>query len=241
MRTKTLLTVAAALAAGVVASQAQSNVYSLNVVGYINLTLKPGYNLITAQLKDTANPTGPINAILTNAPALADGSTFFGWDEGAQGFTGSANWVSAASGGPAWYNADYSALAPDVATRGKAYFINNAGAADATLTLVGEVPQGSDAGSVPNNYGFLGDYVPTSQEIKTNGFPIVDGATLFTYDSVAQGYTGALNGVGAGSGGPAWYNADFSAEVLFAPAVGQGFVHNTTAGSAPWTRNFTVQ
>src|SRR5215475_1208779 len=37
MRTKTLLLSAVALAAGVLASQAQSNVYSANVVGYVNL------------------------------------------------------------------------------------------------------------------------------------------------------------------------------------------------------------
>lgn len=239
MRTKSLFAAAAFIAAGVLSSQAQSNVYSLNVVGYVNLTLKPGYNLITAQLKDASGST-QINTILTNAPTLADNSTFFGWNSGLQTFTEAANWVSPASGGPAWYNADFSALVTDTAPRGQSYFIFNSGA-DATLTLVGEVPQGSDVVTVPNNYGFLGDTVPVSQEIKTNGFPIADNATVFTFDPIAQSYTEALNGVSATSGGPDWYNADFSAVVNFAPAVGQGFVHSTAAGSANWTRNFTVQ
>jgi hypothetical protein len=219
--------------------QAQSNVYSLNVVGYVNLTLKPGYNLITAQLNATGGSRS-INVLLTNAPALADGSTFFAWNAVAQGFTSAANFVGTPPDGPAWYNADYTALATDVAPLGQSYFIKNEGA-QTTLTLVGEVPQGAFNQSVPNNYSFLGDFAPTSQEIKTNGFPIADNSILFTYDSTAQGYTSAINGVGTPPDGPAWYNADFTAEVAFAPAVGQGFIYNTTAGAAPWNRNFTVK
>ena len=41
MRTKALLC-AAALAAGTAASMAQSNVYSLNIVGYVNVPLTSG-------------------------------------------------------------------------------------------------------------------------------------------------------------------------------------------------------
>ena len=40
MRTKTLLLSAAALVAGALASQAQSNVYSANVVGYANVVIQ---------------------------------------------------------------------------------------------------------------------------------------------------------------------------------------------------------
>jgi hypothetical protein len=87
----------------------------------------------------------------------------------------------------------------------------------------------------------LGDFVPTSQEIVTNGFPIRDGSTLFTFNSTSQAYTEALNGVQTPPDGPAWYNADYSAVVTFAPAVGQGFVYFNPSASAPWNRNFTVQ
>jgi len=239
MRTKTLLAVGAALAAGVVASSAQSNVYSLNVVGYVNLTLKPGYNLITPQLKDSSGSTA-INVLLTNAPALADSSTFFGWNAGAQSFTEAANWVQAPPDGPAWYNADYSALAADTAPRGGSYFIYNAGA-QTTLTLVGEVPQGASTSTVAAAYNFKGDYVPASQEIITNGFPIADGSTLFTFDATTQSYTEALNGVATPPDGPNWYNADYSAVVNFAPTVGQGFVYFNPGTSVAWNRNFTVQ
>lgn len=209
-------------------------------MGYVNLTLKPGYNLVTAQLKDAASPTAEINTILTNAPTLADGSTFFSWNPATQDFNQSANWISPGSGGPAWYNADFSALVTDTAPRGTSFFIFNAGA-DATLTLVGEVPQGADSATVPANYGFLADFVPAVQEIKTNGFPIATGSTLATFNPLTQDYDPSLNGVGAGDGGPDWYNADFSAVINFTPAVGQGFLHFNAAGAAAWNRNFTVK
>src|SRR5216684_3322146 len=56
MRTKTTLLGAAILAAGALSSMAQSNVYSLNVVGYINRTFPASlqYALVANQL-DTGN------------------------------------------------------------------------------------------------------------------------------------------------------------------------------------------
>ena len=109
------------------------------------------------------------------------------------------------------------------------------------MTLVGEVPQGPNSATIPNNYGFLADFVPVAQEIATNGFPIADNATVFKWNATSQGYTDALIGVAAPPDGPAWYVSDFSAQAAFVPAVGEGFVHFTTAGSSTWNRNFTVQ
>jgi hypothetical protein len=241
MRTKTLILAAAALAAGLISSQAQSsNVYSVNVVGYVNITIKPGFNLISAPIKGSANPTATINPLLTAITGLDDGSTFFGWNAGSQSFTEAANWIGTPPDGPAWYNADYSAFAPDTAPRGTSFFINHIGSANATLTLVGEVPQGTDVETVPANYGFLADFIPAQQEISTNGFPIVDGNTVTTWDADTQGYTEALNGIGTPPDGPAWYNADYSAVIPFAPAVGQGFLHTSINGTATWTRTFSV-
>lgn len=54
MRTKTLLLSAAAVAAGVASLKAQSNVYSLNVVGYVNVNLPAGFNMIQNPLDDGA-------------------------------------------------------------------------------------------------------------------------------------------------------------------------------------------
>jgi hypothetical protein len=237
MRTKTLLAAAALVAAGALTSQAQ-NVYSLNVVGYVNLTLKPGYNLVANQF---SNSTTLIANVLTNITGLPDGSTFFSWNAGAQDFTQPANWIGTPPDGPAWYNADYTAFATATAPRGNSYFIYNAGNANATLTLVGEVPQGTTSVAVPNNYGFLADVTPTSGQILTNGFPIADDSTIALFDATAQDYTQPLNGIATPPDGPAWYNADFTAVVPFAPAVGQGFLYRTIHGASTWNRNFTVR
>jgi hypothetical protein len=61
MKSKALLIAAAALAAGVMTSQAQ--VYSQNIVGYINVPLQPGYNLVANQLD--LDGTGTNNSINT--------------------------------------------------------------------------------------------------------------------------------------------------------------------------------
>src|SRR2546421_1894502 len=59
MRTKTLVC-AAALAAGALTSWAQSNVYSLNVVGYVNVVFPPG------QFTVFANPLNNANNAISN-------------------------------------------------------------------------------------------------------------------------------------------------------------------------------
>src|SRR5436305_926182 len=83
MRTKTLLC-AAALAAGALTSMAQSNVYSLNVVGYYNLPLGANQKLMIANQLNTTN--NQIGSILTSLPAgsllfkFSGGFTTYTWD-----------------------------------------------------------------------------------------------------------------------------------------------------------------
>ena len=66
MRTKTLLLSAVALAAGVLASQAQSNVYSANIVGYVNATNAANQYVLLANPLD--NGTNDITGLLPSAP-----------------------------------------------------------------------------------------------------------------------------------------------------------------------------
>ncbi|HWC59102.1 MAG TPA: hypothetical protein VHC44_05350 [Verrucomicrobiae bacterium] len=66
MRTKTLLLSAAALAAGVLASQAQSNVFSANIVGYVTVTNQANQYVVLANPLD--NGTNDITGLLPTAP-----------------------------------------------------------------------------------------------------------------------------------------------------------------------------
>jgi hypothetical protein len=67
-------------------ASSQSNVYSQNIVGYINRPILPGGNLVANQLNHYLLH-GPlnnsINAVLTN---VADGATFTKWDSAANTF-----------------------------------------------------------------------------------------------------------------------------------------------------------
>src|SRR6266478_6989768 len=65
MRTKALM-VAATLAAGLASSMAQSNVYSLNIVGYANIVIHPQYNMLNNPLN--LDGTNSASSILQLAP-----------------------------------------------------------------------------------------------------------------------------------------------------------------------------
>src|SRR5678810_1239027 len=85
MRTK-LLAAAAILAAGIASSMAQSNVYSLNVVGYVNRTFVGG-----GLFSLTANPLNTTNNTLAGifggaAVGLPSGSQVQVWNYGTQDF-----------------------------------------------------------------------------------------------------------------------------------------------------------
>ncbi len=65
-----------------IAASAQSQVFTLNVVGYINLSISPGNNLIANQLDDLNG--NRLDSVLTNT--VINGSTFTKWDSAANAF-----------------------------------------------------------------------------------------------------------------------------------------------------------
>lgn len=225
MRTKTLLVAAAALSAGLFASSAQ--VYSVNTVGYINLTLTPGYNLICNQL---TNGNNSINVAFTNG--VVDGMTI-------------AAWAGTGFGDPDQYYDGFGWFAPDGVTPstrilvpGMGYLVNNPlASANVTITLLGDVPQGSSTTTIANGYGFYGSVVPVVSGLSTNGFPSVDGMTYSTFSGVPAPHYSDPFQYYAGFG---WYMPDGVTPTDPAPAVGQGFVIFNPLAAAPWTRTFTV-
>ena len=76
MKTKTLLIAAATLAATVISSQAQSNVYSANIVGYANVVINGGgYTQI-------ANPLNAASNSIANVVTLQGGEVIYIWNQG---------------------------------------------------------------------------------------------------------------------------------------------------------------
>jgi hypothetical protein len=221
MRTKTLLIAAAALAAGLASSMAQSNVYSLNVVGYVNSTLTGGskYTAVANPLTTTNNTIG---GLLAGLPA---GSTVLKWNPSAidydaflkQGF------------GIGW---DLPAALTTTLAPGEAVMILIEGST-ITNTWVGEVVQGNKTNSFPGGLKFVGNIHPLGGPASglglTNNVP--SGSTLMKWNVGTQDFDPYLK-TGFGIG---WDQPEPSI------AVAEGFFIDASSGAFDWIRNFTVQ
>jgi hypothetical protein len=224
MRTKTLLLSAALVAAGIATSVAQS-VYSVNAVGYVNVTLVNGYNLIANPLNGTNNN---LNTIIPTAP---ESSVILRWDAATQNFNPNGDTYF---GGSGWVDDNF-ASSSTVLNPGQAFFLRNVSGAAATITFVGEVPQGPLTNRVPANYGFLSSIVPQSAGLPALGFPSVDGMSYLGWNPAAQSYD-----YGHAVVGGVWFDDAFN-QVDPTPKVAEGFLINNQTGSAVnWTRTFSV-
>jgi hypothetical protein len=191
MRTKTLLLTAVLSAAGVASSLAQ--VYSVNAVGYVNVTLTAGLSLICNPLKVTAG--NDLNHVLTGVP---DGTTVYTYDTTFH----ASSYVAALS---TWV--PNATIAP-----GQGFFISLT--AGQTVTFVGDVPQGADSNiSVSNGLSLIGSPVPQSLVLDQMAFPAESGDTVFFLRGTPKAYVTAsfLPGVG-------WIPAANAT-----PGVGEGF------------------
>jgi len=210
MRTKTLLLAAVLSAAGVASSLAQ--VYSVNAVGYVNVALTAGLNLICNPLKVTAG--NDLNHVLPLADADA-GTTVFTYD--------TAFHNSAFLGSTLGWTPNLT-VAP-----GQGFFISIA--TPKTVTFVGEVPQGPDSNiSIRNGLSLISSPVPQSLVLSAMAFPADQGDTVYFYRGTPKAYASA-SFLGGTIG---WLPAANAT-----PAVGEGF-WASKATAATWTRNFSV-
>jgi len=211
MRTRALLC-AAALAAGIATSMAQSNVYSLNVVGYYNVPVVANQLMMVANQLNTTNNT--IGSLLPSGPPGAQlykfngGYTIYTFDD--------VDLV--------WYPDAKGTLNP-----GEGAFFRSPVAT--TITFVGEVLQGSLTNTLPiNQYAIRSSMVPQAATLSQLGlagepgdqlYQYANGYTIFTFDDVDL----------------VWYPHEPSLGVGEA-----FFYHKSPiATQSNWVRNFTVQ
>src|SRR5580704_3902443 len=171
MRTKSMILGAALLAAGVASSMAQSNVYSLNVVGYINISLASGLNLIANNLDLDGTGT---NNLMTNVlnPLVAANNTavaVYKWDTNTSGFD---QWNYSTHGGGGWVNETPGSGLPFTSATlnpGEGAFVNVANATN--LTVVGNVLQNTWTNSnlVPGNLSMASPIAPLANNIDSTG------------------------------------------------------------------------
>jgi len=194
MRTKTLLLSAAALAAGVVASQAQSNVYSANIVGYVTTVFQPAgkYTLVANPLDSGTNTVvGLVDATLPNK------SQVLVWNSAGQTF------ITASKGGGAW---DTNVAIPP----GAGFFVKtpNAQVAPITNTFVGTIivnpSGGTNRVALPAAYYLSGTPIPLSGSLAdvagTNqvnlGSTLPNKSQVLAWDAVGQTFITASKGGG---------------------------------------------
>ena len=218
MRTKILLTAAAAMVAGLVSSNAQ--VYSANVVGYANVVLVgntgtgTGFSLIANPFDD-----GNGNQLTNVIPAslFANKSQLLTWNPG----TGKYNTAigKTASG---W--ASSVSLPPGVG-----FFVVNASTTPVTNVFVGSVAVNISA-STTNTLGagltLVGSAIPYADDIQTstniNLFGLANKSQLLSWNTGTQKYNTA---VGKTAGGWA---------ASFPITVGQGFFISSAAAGSNW-------
>lgn len=226
MRTKSLLAAAAIIAAGVASSQAQSNVYSLNVVGYVNTVIEGGgaYSLICNPLNNTV---GNNNTNLFKGSNQQDGANILKWDVNTFDFQGTVPTYGTFAG--AW---DINVSLPV----GEGFFFVNPGSTF-TNTFVGEVVQGSFNHAVvgSGSYNAIGSSVPVGGSFTNliGGLVPTDGDNILAWDVPTFDFQGVVPTYGTFAN--AWDITSLQVK------VGEGVFYVRQGADTTWVRNFTVQ
>lgn len=236
MRTKVLLC-AAALAASLASSMAQ-NVYSLNVVGYVNVTIPGGgrTSLIANPLDATGGgATAGMNNITNLFQGMAQGTTIQVYDTSLQDFTISS--IFNTRGG--W------TVPVDVPPGKSVFFTSAVTSPDVAVTYVGQVVQGTyNVATIPAfKNATVGAPVPIGGDI-TNATTFV-GVVPYQGDAVQT-----FNSFASASGD--WNpSANWNTRGGWSPVngtnlwinPGQGFLYYNANPTTPqtWVSNFTVQ
>jgi hypothetical protein len=224
MRTKALLGLAA-LVVSAATCVAQQNVYSLNIVGYVNVDIKPGLNLISNPLKPSNGNYNITNTIVL--PDAADGASLFTW-------TGTA-WDSVVpqfyGGGIGWDPA------MDVAL-GEGFFLQSPTAAgNYKVTFVGEVQTGDVSYTLAPGLNVVAPKIPVAEPWPGKDIGN-DGDSIYTWTGTAwnsaiwQYYGPEIGWDGPEAGNTAGPTIPVGGAVVY---------QNTKTTPINWTRQFNPQ
>jgi len=263
---KTLLIAAAALAAGVISSQAQSSVYSQNIVGYENLPVPHnGFNQIANQL-DIGDGTNGITQVLQNSALVSDpnganNTVVYIWQKSGQGYltlqyfnaADAATWWGGSKGGFYDLGGNYNnAPVPP----GSSFFIQNFNnsSSNLTVTLIGSVVSQTNVVTISPGYQTvaLGAPVATSLVQSNNYVGVsdpnaVNNDVLYSWNTTSQGFL-TLQYFNAADAASWWGGSQAGFYDLggnfnnYTPAVGQTFfIQRITGVTTSFTNSFSIQ
>jgi hypothetical protein len=221
--TKTLILTALLGIAGSATVMAQSNVYSLNIVGYVNASVIPGFNLLANPVVTGTNGIGQV------LPSVSEGTLVYKYLP-----NGSFNIDIFASG--AWY--DFNTELPSTTTLspGEGFFVYASGSS--TITFVGEVKTGTNTVTLNTGFNLVSSVVPQRYELLSPDFPAANGMVHYSLNTNGT-FTVSLYDTSVG-----WFDQDTEAprQVYSSPdnAPATGFYLYNPAGTTPWTRTFNV-
>jgi hypothetical protein len=178
MKAKTLLIAAAALAAGVMHSQAQ--VYSQNIVGYINVPLNPGYNLVANQLDldGTGTNNSLYTSIGTNLPANTQVLAWGGSSYITTKLLSSGKWLA------------NNQFFTNAVNPGSGFFLNLAGSVSTNITFVGNVITGTNSYPVVAGYQIVAPSAPVAGTLDTtNGYRPSKNDQVVIWNNSTASYT----------------------------------------------------
>ena len=224
MRTKTLFLAAAFVAAGLASSMAQSNVYSLNIVGYYNVPISTVQTLCANSLR-VGTPTDRLDQVIPATPAN-DGDAVAIWN--------GVKFVPAFIDGGVWVdvNTDPIPLANlPVLGSGVGFFYTKGNVNTTNVTFVGEVRTGTNTVSISLQNNALGSPLPYAGAIASGpiAVPVADGDQIQKWNGIKF--------VTTIRDGADW--TDVNAGIVAEPSltVGEGFFYTKLGGaSIPWTQ-----
>jgi hypothetical protein len=239
MRTKTLALSAMFSALGTASLVAQANVYSINAVGYINVTLPVGYSIVACQLQTTNNTIAGLFNNLSPTPGQLAGCKVLKYNTAGSPTYFSDVAQSSSYNSTGWANNGTLTLNP-----GEAIWFDNGTGHLLTNTFVGTVPQGTMTVPLVTGFQMISSPVPFSGDLFT-----VAGLTNYVFPGTKveafQGNPGASpSGTGYNSyvattsGGTGYLNQWSPGDPTL--TVGEGFWYDSPAGATPWVQIFSI-
>jgi hypothetical protein len=241
MRTKTLLLSALLGALGSVSVHAQS-VYSLNAVGYINVTLEPGFNMITCPL--IASPDNTVGTVLNNASGALIGDDVYFYNSTTGLYSEDSGRPIGAGKGSTTNANGWIEGGTNVASPGVGFWFQNNQTTNIVVTFVGTVPTGPITNVLGTGFNMVGSVVPVSGDIVSNTISAFTnyniGDDIYTYDPVA-GYTTYAIVHSGGKGGGTGYNDNWNPGDATTAFDYSGFWYENNVGTTVnWVENYSV-